>query len=500
MRDLFPGYYRHSEDDLKALWSQATFVFDTNVLLNLYSYPEEPRDAFWSALEKVSARAWIPYHVALEFHRNKFNRIKQSNKKLDGLLKTINSTSDQLSREVNLIELEKRRIGVSDIQARVTAVREAHEKLSEAVSLACERLPSVSLDDEIGEKICKLFEGRVGQPPADQGSLDALIADGQDRYDKKIPPGYEDQKTKGEDTFRDRGINYFRKFGDLIIWKQIIEHAEKNAVNDIVLITGDRKEDWWWIDDGKTIGPLPELVQEITTAGKINRFWMYTADQFLKLSQELLDVKGVTDEAIAQVKDLTDSDFSTEEEVGTRHPTNPQNPLLAYKTISSWLDRSTSVSSVLGLGRDSPRSLGMGYVPSDHVEAEDAVEQWLKQRFGESVYRNRDFPDFLVDTEQGAVAYEVRRLRNFEKFLFPPAIVQGMLRGYMEIHEGRVSEFNMVAVISGEDAYNIRSNGLEHDAERRVANLLSKYPITSMTVGWVEDDEFIPLFGVHGGQ
>ncbi len=45
---------------------QALFVFDTNVLLNLYRYQSGTRDELLNVLAQLSDRIWIPHHVALE--------------------------------------------------------------------------------------------------------------------------------------------------------------------------------------------------------------------------------------------------------------------------------------------------------------------------------------------------------------------------------------------------------------------------------------------------
>jgi hypothetical protein len=38
MKDIFRGYYKLDDDEFKQLWKKAVFIFDTNVLLNLYRY------------------------------------------------------------------------------------------------------------------------------------------------------------------------------------------------------------------------------------------------------------------------------------------------------------------------------------------------------------------------------------------------------------------------------------------------------------------------------
>ncbi|UJB30168.1 PIN-like domain-containing protein [Chromobacterium sp. Beijing] len=322
MRSVFPGYYSPTEDDFSTLWSEGVFIFDTNVLLNLYSYPEDVRNVFFSVLSKISDRIWIPYQVGLEFHRNRFSRIKQANQRVEQLLQTINKTGGQINSEVNSIELEKRNIGISDIQDRLTAVQAAHAALSEAVQLACNKLPPISLSDPIGVEICKLLDGRVGPPPADQAALDALVVDGQDRFDKQIPPGFSDVKNKSESVFRDRGLTYFRKYGDLIVWKQLMSHADEEKIKNVIFITGDKKPDWWWLDESRTLGPLPELVQEITLKSSVERFWMYSADQFLKYAETYLEATEVTAEAVEQVKE-----FSTPAEQSSLFESQPKTLL-----------------------------------------------------------------------------------------------------------------------------------------------------------------------------
>jgi hypothetical protein len=303
LKNLFPGFYRPSDAEFTKLWSEATFIFDTNVLLDLYSYPEDLRKVYFSVLSKLENRLWIPYQVGLEFHRNRFSRIKQENKRVADLLKTISETGEKISQEVKSIELEKRNIGISNIDERLNAIQETHKTLADAVQLACNKLPPISLDDPIGEEICTLLEGRVGAPPSDQAALDLMLHEAQARFDQKIPPGFMDQR-KGDALSHDRGVTYPDKFGDLILWKQILNHASTNKISAIVFVTRDSKKDWWWEEDGKTLGPLPQLVQEIADVG-VSPFWLYTPDKFLQHAEIHLQATEVTPEAVQQVKELS---------------------------------------------------------------------------------------------------------------------------------------------------------------------------------------------------
>ncbi|MDE1712993.1 PIN-like domain-containing protein (plasmid) [Chromobacterium amazonense] len=502
MRNIFPGYYQPTEGEFSILWNEGIFVFDTNVLLNLYSYPEDVRNVFLSVLSKVTDRIWIPYQVGLEFHRNRFTRIKQANQRVEQLLQTINKTGSQINSEVNSIELEKRNIGISDIQDRLTAVQAAHTALSEAVQLACNKLPPISLSDSIGTKICELLDGRVGSPPEDQAALDELVADGQDRFDKQIPPGFLDAKNKGESTFRDRGLTYFRKFGDLIIWKQLISHARDQNIKNVIFVTGDKKPDWWWLDEPRTLGPLPELVQEIILKAGVERFWMYSADQFLKYAETYLKAAEVTAEAIEQVKEFSAPTM----ELAPSPSSPPGSTLLTGADVSSsstvferWLNESDT-STALSMGKDNFHHFQDNRRVSltrDFL-SENAVEIWIQLQHPYSkITKTKTFPDFIVEHKGNLFGYEFKFISNFSARAFPPSIVNTLLRGYLEIHESRLQGFTLLIGLPPD--YDEYFNDMEWRKETidRSLALLSKYPAGSIIFGTVFGDNFSEIIRIQ---
>lgn len=68
-------YLIPSPDEKKQLWNGCVFVFDTNVLLNLYRYTANTRDTLLTALDDLKDRVWIPYQVAYEYAKNRFDVI-----------------------------------------------------------------------------------------------------------------------------------------------------------------------------------------------------------------------------------------------------------------------------------------------------------------------------------------------------------------------------------------------------------------------------------------
>jgi hypothetical protein len=487
VREIFPGYFRPSEAEFVDLWKRGCFVFDTSVLLNLYSYPEEVRGVFLSVLEKVAGRSWIPYQAALEFHRNRIPRIKQANQRVERLLQSITNTESELEKEVEAIELEKRNIGLTDIPERLGALRESLNNLREAVQLARDRLPAVSLDDPIRDKLFALLGQRIGPPPAAQADLDEMLRDAQDRYDKGIPPGFSDTK-KGTDTHRHRMITYPRQFGDLILWKQLLVHVKKEKLKAVVFVTGDSKEDWWMQDAGRTLGPHPELVEEMHIVGGAQLFWMYSADQFLRHAETYLQAKEVTDEAVDRVKEV------------------------AQQTVREAAATAVGAPMAFGEGKRDLRERGSITEPFDERPRRSplassfsawtrmrAIERWLESEHrGSNVVRQKDdFPDFVVEGVGEAHGYDVKHLRSFKEHLFPPSVVNSLLRGYLAVKEGDLHSFTLILIMSEEDATFASDKSWVGEASRRMGALLSKYPAGSMVLGILSEETFEVVAAIH---
>lgn len=148
--------------------------------------------------------------------------------------------------------------------------------------------PDWDKNDSIREKLTKLFYEKVGNSyPSDE--MDKKYKEGEKRYSKKIPPGYEDN-SKDE-----------KRFGDYIGWCQIIDKTKK-VNKPIVFITDDKKEDWWWIVKGKTVGPRFELRKELKENVDV-LFHMYDSMNFLKYSSKYLD-QELDEEAVDEIEEM----------------------------------------------------------------------------------------------------------------------------------------------------------------------------------------------------
>lgn len=152
--------------------------------------------------------------------------------------------------------------------------------------------------DDILEELTKLFEEKVGKPCSEE-EYKAIYKEGEERYFKKIPPGFEDFGKNSNDKSKTK------KFGDLVAWKQIIEKA-KEAEKPVILVTDDTKKDWWLkVDDDKFLGPRPELIKEFFLEANV-KFYMYRPMGFLKLATEYLKltVKEDTIEEVGRISEI----------------------------------------------------------------------------------------------------------------------------------------------------------------------------------------------------
>lgn len=380
MRDQFPGYYQLSEEDFKELWGNATFVFDANVLLNLYRYPQQASDDLISAITQLKGNIWLPHSVALEYQRNRLQVIAEQLKTYSKVRDAINNNLRILKIELDKFQLNKRHSSI-EVETFIQELETAKEKFFSTLESLESQQSKPQDTDAIRDKIDELFMGKIGSPPSNQKDLDAIYQAGQERYSKKIPPGYMDaDKDKGDknDSFQYGTLVYQRKFGDYLLWIQLLDFAKTHELKHVVLVTDDEKEDWWWIVDSqgkKKIGPRPELVREIYDQVGVELFYIYNTENFLRWCSKFLE-KPVPKESITQVEDI--------------------KYLIHEKEIKSSLD----IDSLKRLKVSKKRIHQNKSEQTDRLL--NSVLEWiLKNHSKKNVRINSSFPDFIVRTSNG---------------------------------------------------------------------------------------------------
>lgn len=288
MRTTFPWFYKKTEQELKELFDKAVFVFDTNVLLNLYRYSDSTKNDVLKVIRGLSERCFMPNRVALEF----FN----------GRLSVIHSQLDLYEKAVGKIRELKSDIEHSkqhpfigeDLHKRSN---DLFQELSEELKAGKAKHASRINVDDILDDVSDIFDGKVG-PSKSEDELKKIATEAENRFKNKIPPGYEDaSKAKDCTALHDK----LRAYGDYIIWDEIIKHAKSTDV-DIIFITDDVKVDWWQKEKGNIIGPRVELVKEFSDkTGKL--FHMYTVERFLEYVSTFVNA-GISKESVKEINEF----------------------------------------------------------------------------------------------------------------------------------------------------------------------------------------------------
>ncbi|MDQ0876796.1 hypothetical protein QFZ77_005455 [Paenibacillus sp. V4I3] len=303
MKDLFPGYYKPTEQEFQTLWSEALFVFDANVLLNFYRYSQQLREVLLSIFKKIDNRIWISHQAALEYH---FNRTAEINKQENAYENIIAILDKKLNDNGELNQYKKHQL--IDILEINKSLSDLFNQLKLQLMNQRESHGTIVDFDHTSEILSDLLNGKIGEP-FDNAELQELYKKGEDRYTKKLPPGFDDASKKEKKYFEDLIIE--EKFGDFIIWSQTINKA-KETNKPVIFITDDAKSDWWYRPYGKTIGPHPHLIQEMKKEANVS-FYMYQTDQFIQFAKKYLETEDSIEtisNVVQEIKEVRKSNES----------------------------------------------------------------------------------------------------------------------------------------------------------------------------------------------
>ncbi|UHG93302.1 PIN domain-containing protein [Spirosoma oryzicola] len=280
MKDLYAGFLNKSTDDLDNLWQNSLITFDTNVLLNLYSYSEDTRDMILELIEKLKDRCFLTHRVGFEFHRKRKQVILDLIDKHVESLKLLNTYKNDLIGSTSVPHLSEDLLSnFSDITQRIESEINTNKEKYRLF---------LSGDDKILNSVHHNLGDSIGSP-YDNDRLNEIYKMGAKRYDSSIPPGFTD-KAKPDNE----------KYGDLIIWFQIIDKAKIDN-QSVIFVTDEKKPDWWWQSASKstTFGPQPQLIEEFyLLTNKL--FHIYSTDTFLSHANKYLESK-VSPDTISEV-------------------------------------------------------------------------------------------------------------------------------------------------------------------------------------------------------
>lgn len=309
--------YTMSSEKEKKILENCIFIFDTSALFNIYYFSKKAQNEIFNKIfKKFNNRLWIPHHVQYEYLINRektmlkpisekyekletdqINPLKKKVKEIENNFKDLKNKTDKNETHPYMdqnayTEFEK------TIKQLKEKAEDFFEKIDEEISTRKSEITSLVDTDTVLEEIKKHFtSGREYS----YNEINKIMKKGKKRYADKIPPGYEDESRNNK-----VGI---QKYGDLIIWNQIIEFAKQKKL-PVILISNDLKSDWCYPDKShrelRIDKPREELIKEMRDKADVS-FWMYSFPQFLYKSKKILEIEiesNVLEEAKESVKSL----------------------------------------------------------------------------------------------------------------------------------------------------------------------------------------------------
>ncbi len=299
MREAFPEHFVGEPERQQKLWADCIFVLDTNVLLDLYRFSDSAREALFKVMESLGERLWIPYQVAVEYFENR--------------LGVIEDQSEAYAKSISALKVAKEKFNSGSRHPFVSD--EVFDKFISSYDLMINELEEKQKtylafisNDTIKAKIGNFLSGRVGGSYSEE-RLQEIAIEGEKRYLENIPPGFQDGGKMPEATTTKLRL---KKFGDLILWKQVIDKALV-ANKSVILVTGEKKDDWWLKSNKGLVSALPLLTKEFMTAVKQD-FYLYATDRFLVKANEYL-AQNTSEVVVEEVRAINKADAELKDDL-----------------------------------------------------------------------------------------------------------------------------------------------------------------------------------------
>jgi hypothetical protein len=291
----FDAYRTPTDTDYQDLLTKGLVVLDANVFLDLYRYSERTRRDLFEVLRSLENRLWVPHQVMAEFWRNRESRLQDPR----DTAKTASELSTACEQVVGTFRAWSNRVGLEGRRRDelTGALTEAFDQVIAGVNeLADDDANHFARDtnsDPILTDLEPILQGGVG-PALDKTTYLKALDEAKRRVQAKEPPGYKDAGKAGVFAA-----------GDYLVWLQTLLEA-KQRKQDVLIVTGDVKEDWWRREFGELRGPRPELAEEMRAETGC-RLYLLRPESLLLHARRVLQVE-VLDESVKDVERVTEAE------------------------------------------------------------------------------------------------------------------------------------------------------------------------------------------------
>lgn len=263
--DVLRGHVALSNAQIEAIWKNADFCLDTNLLLDVYRFTEANRTAFLKLLAAFKGRLFVPHRVALEFARNRIAVIRGH----FGPQRLIKSKLDEAAKAIR--DKHPKHAHMGDLMAVIEA---AKKLVDDKYGSAEKKQMTLIGDDTILNDLLAVTGDDIGDPYP----YEDLQKEYKRRKEGMIPPFCKIDDDKDEE----------RRTGDVAIWLELMKRYEGKK-KPLVFVTDDLKENWWQDAGGGRRDPQPSLVQEAYIRMEADVLF-YSSERFSEVAPAFLGI------------------------------------------------------------------------------------------------------------------------------------------------------------------------------------------------------------------
>jgi PIN like domain len=247
---------------LDEIFGKAVVVLDTRPLLVPYGLGETGLNEIEKCYERLiqAKRLVVPAHVAREFGHQRAEKIKNI---YSALSKARNQSRPNTDYPV-LMQMTE----FADLAAAEKEVDASFAKRNEVIDRVLAQMRAWRWDDPVTELYRKLFTKDVVVESDVEDSK--ARADCNERLGAKIPPGFKDA---------DKSRN---AAGDVLVWHTVLTVGRARPKADVVFVSGDAKNDWFYRSENTALYPRFELTDEYRRASDGGSFHILPFPDFLK--------------------------------------------------------------------------------------------------------------------------------------------------------------------------------------------------------------------------
>lgn len=290
----FVGFKIASWGELDTALREAVVAVDANVLLDLYRFRPQTSQDLIKTLRSLGDRLVVPNQALREFWR----RRQRSQDSPRGATKAATDALAKSGRSMrDALDAWAKAVGVDDdeLSGLTARVDDFLDTLKGELQDVLQDADAERGVDPILEQLEELLAGRVTSP-LDDAEKTECVAEANRRIDADEPPGYLDADKKDSDL-PEGGA------GDYLVWYQATRYA-KEQNRDLLIVTRDQKEDWWWRQQSDFIGPRPELTLEYHDLTGRRLFLMRPADLLTRASVLEVEVDQASSVDAGRVADI----------------------------------------------------------------------------------------------------------------------------------------------------------------------------------------------------